>query len=183
MEWRLNEKSHMSHFWNSKNNFKIMNILNSKLTVWSPWISSSSWFSTCGRARSTRNGRGRNHIISGRVVDRIPPEQGLGARFDNEREFIALSHFAAANYAATQPQSSQESYENDMLYGFKRKEGAKNGIHFADVVQQISEKSTSENRKRSTAYAKGCWISSYIFQWKMRSKKFNSWISSSINGA
>ncbi|CBY12740.1 unnamed protein product [Oikopleura dioica] len=70
------------------------------------------------------------------TVDRIPPWQ-------------------AANYFTSQQKSSQESYENDMLYGFKRKENQPNkGLNFIDVVNQISEKTKTADRKRSSAYAR-----------------------------
>ena len=63
-----------------------------------------------------------------------------------------LLNIAAANHFAPEQKSSQESYENDMLYGFKRKENHK-GLNFADVVNQVSEKSKVD-RKRSSAYAR-----------------------------
>jgi hypothetical protein len=89
---------------------------------------------------------------------RQDPTLALGRSHLVSRSLAGINRFllniAAANHFATEQKSSQESYENDMLYGFKRKETQNHkGLNFVDVVNQMSEKSKTD-RKRSSAYAR-----------------------------
>lgn len=155
------ERNQESHFLNSKyrNDFSIGTAI-IKLTLWSSGISSNSGLQTSRRSWSTWDGRGRNHIIPGKVVDsRQNPTLASDKWPLVSRSLAGIDHFflniETANYLAAQQKSSQESYENDMLYGFKRKENQPNkGLNFIDVVNQISEKTKTADRKRSSAYAR-----------------------------